>query len=328
MKISLIEDSLNLLSWFRATILIVLAIQCINVRAELSFRVVERVDGQQRWSDIKKYSNPSDIAYTGHTATDTTGFAQEVRVILSGEITRRDVESAEVMASLVQSGKQNISGNIVWLSSFGGDIDAGMDLARLFRKLRVFTYVKKNDLCVSACVFAFMGGERRSVAGQLGIHRPFFPYTQDTADRPAKFRHMEKVLKDFVVEMDFPDSLYEAVMIVPPESVHIVNPGELRRYYLEGISPSSEDMVDAAAARQLNISMITYLQRKAKVPACAFFEAGEGRCGGRVMEAVPITDVSDNLGSEQKNETMPSGRKTGPATTNALAAQTPRRAIP
>jgi hypothetical protein len=242
-----------------------------------------------------------------------------VRVFLSGEITRQDVDSAAVMARLVESGKQKIAGNTVWFASNGGDIDAGMDLGRMLRKLGVFTLIGKNDRCMSACVFAFMGGERRSVTGQLGIHRPFFPFTQDTPDRAAKFRNLERTLKEFVEELDFPTSLYEAVMLVPPESMQIVTPADLKRFYLEGISPLSEDMVDAAAARHLAMSMFDYLQRKARTPACAFFDAGERRCEGKVQEAAVSGSAADDPGSTQNRVATSARQRVEQATGDAQA---------
>ena len=105
--------------------------------------------------------------------------------------------------------------------------------------------------------------------------------------------------------MDFPDSLYEAVMLVPPESIHIVAPADLKRFFLEGISPSSEDLADAASARRLNLSMFEYLQRKAKMPACAFFDTGPGRCEGKVQEAATRGGAADDPGT---GETTSAGR--------------------
>lgn len=268
---------------FGTTLLLVLALQCFGAHAELLFRSVEQVNGQQGWSPIRKYSNPSDIAYP-RALLGAAAPAEEVRVFLTGPITRADMDSAEVMARLLQSGKQKIAGNTVWLASNGGDIDSAMDMGRLLRKWGIFTFIAKNDECFSACVFVFMGGERRSVAGRLGIHRPHFSYTQDSPDRQTRFRHLQKVLKGYVEEMDFPASLYEAVMLVPPESMQVLAPADLKRFYLEGISPSSEDVADAASARRLNLPMIEYLQLKAKAPACPFPVADPGRCEGRARE--------------------------------------------
>jgi hypothetical protein len=262
-----------------AVLLLVLALPGFDLHAELLFRSVREIDNQQRLSAIRKYSNPSDIAYARVSAGGAALPAEEVRVFLSGEITSEDVSSAAVMAGLLRSGKQKIAGNAIWLASDGGDVDAAMDLGRLLRKLGVFTIIGKNDQCLSACVFAFMGGERRSVAGRLGIHRPFLPVTLDTPDRQARFRYLQKTLRNYIEELDFPASLYEAVMGVPPESMHILAAAELKRFYLEGISPSSEDAQNAAAAGRLGISMFEYLQRKA--PACDFRVAGQGGCDGR-----------------------------------------------
>jgi hypothetical protein len=240
-------------------LLLALALQCSGAHAELLFRSAEQANGEQGGSPIRKYGNPPDIA----APASARGAAEEVRVILSGPITRADVDSVRVMAGLLKSGAQKLADNTVWLASDGGDVDAGMDLGRLLRQLGVYTAVGKADRCLSSCVFAFMGGERRSVAGRLGVHRPYFPYTQDSPDRQLRYRHLQKLLKDYVEEMDFPASLYEAVMLVPPENMKILSTAELKMFYLEGISPSSEDSADAAAARRLNLSMYEYLKYKA-----------------------------------------------------------------
>lgn len=279
-----------------AALLFVLALQCFELRAELLFRSLEQVNGQPRWSPIRNYGNPSDTALARVPAGGVAAAAQEVRVFFSGRITREDVDSAGVMASLVRSGKHRIAGNSVWLAGPGGDIDAAMELGRLLRQLGVFTLVGKNDLCLSACVFAFMGGERRIVAGKLGIHRPYLPFTQDSPDRKDRFRHLQKILRGYVEELDFPASLYEAVMAVPPESMHMLAPAELKRFHLEGISPSSEDVADAASARRLGISMFQYLQIKAREPACAVFAPGQGRCEGRAREEAASGGAADNPG--------------------------------
>jgi hypothetical protein len=260
-----------------AALFLVLVLPGPDLRAELLFRSVEQAGGQQGLSPIRKYSNPSDVAYS-RPLLGGAAPVEEVRVFLTGEITRADMDSAEVLMRLVQSGRQKIAGNTVWLASSGGDIDTAMDLGRLLRKRGIFTYVAKNDLCFSACVFAFMGGERRGVAGRIGIHRPYFLYTQDSPDRQTRFRHLQKVVKTYVEEMDFPDSLYEAIMLVPPQSMQVVAPADLKRFYLEGISPTSEDIADAASARRLNLPMVEYLQFKAKAPACTFPSAVPGRC--------------------------------------------------
>ena len=271
----------------RIVFLLALILPCAGLHAELLYRSLEKVDGQQRWSAIKSYSN-QDVSPARPGARGAKA-VEEVRVYVSGNITREDKLGADVLFDMIATGRQKLYGNTVWFASHGGDIDAAMDMGRLLRRLGVFAVIDKNDQCMSACVFAFMGGERRSVSGRLGIHRPFFPHTQDLPDRQVRFRYMQKVLKDYVEEMDFPSSLYEAVMLVPPESVRILAAAELKSLFLDGISPSSEDLADAAAARHLNLTMAEYLKRKAGAPVCSALAAAEGGCERRMQGAVPAS---------------------------------------
>ena len=188
----------------------------------------------------------------------------EVRAVFSGDISHADVTSAKELAALVKAGKRKLAGNAFEFASGGGDFEASMRLGRLLRENGLFSIVAKNDQCMSACAFAFMGGERRRVEGRLGVHRPWFPVVQDFPDRQSKYRSVQKALKAYIDEMDFPDSLYETVMAVPPEAMHFLTPAELKRFYLVGISPSSEDLADAAAARRLGLGMYDYLKVKAQ----------------------------------------------------------------
>ena len=244
-------------------ILFAVALQSVDLRAELLFRSGQQKDGQQTWSALKNYGNPVDIAEPRTRADVTPVAAQEVQVFVQGYISSEDVHAAKVMVDLVRNGRQKIAGNVVSLASNGGEVDAAMELGRVLRKLGVSTVVPEGENCLSSCVFAFMGGDRRTVAGSLGIHRPYFSSTREVPDRRIYYRQLQKKLQEFIDELDFPQSLYEAVMAVPPESVSLLAPSELKRYYLEGMSPSTQDDVDAASARNLGISVLDYLQRKA-----------------------------------------------------------------
>lgn len=267
----------------RPALLLVLALQCLDAHAELLFRISEQQDGQQRWSEPRDYANPADTVYPRTLPGGAQVSADEVQVFLQGEITQRDVYGAKVMESLIKRGRQTLAGNRVSLAGNGGDADAAMELGRLLRKLRVSTVVARDEQCLSSCVFAFMGGDRRTVAGRIGIHRPYFASARKVPDRRAYYRQLQKRLQQFIEELDFPPSLYEAVMAVPPESVSILSAAELKKFYLQGMSPAAEDEADAAEARRLGISVQRYLQLKAQSPACAGALGRDGAC----TQAVP-----------------------------------------
>ena len=267
-------------------LLFALALQCFDLRAELLFRSAELKDGQEHWSAPKKYSNPADTAYPQTLADGTRVPAEEVQVFLDGYITSEDVSSAKVMENLLKKGRQKLAGNVVSFASNGGEVDAAMELGRLLRKLGVSTLVAGGDQCMSSCVFAFMGGDQRTVAGTIGIHRPYFSSTREVPDRRVLYRQLQKKLQEYIDELDFPPSLYEAVMAVPPESVSLLAPADLKKFYLEGMSPSTQDDVDAASARKLGISVLEYFERKT---------AGNGT-------------AADDPGRQQEDQTAPGVR--------------------
>jgi len=100
---------------------------------------------------------------------------------------------------------------------------------------------------------------------------------------PDSLPPVAEKLQEYIEELDFPHSLYEAVMAVPPETLSVLAPADLKRFYLEGMSPSTQDDVDAASARALGISVLEYFERKV---------AGNG-------------SAADNPGRQQKDQTAP-----------------------
>lgn len=277
-------------------LLLALTLQCFDLQAELLFRSATLLSGQQHWSALKKYADPSDTGYLRGFTDGTPAAPEEVQVFLHGYITSADVYGAKVMDSLLKRGKQRIAGSSISFASNGGEVDAAMELGRILRKLGVTAVVAKGDQCLSSCVFAFMGGDRRTVAGQIGIHRPYFASTREVPDRRLHYRQLQKKLQEFIEELDFPPSFYEAVMAVPPQSVSILTVSDLKRFYLEGTSPSIEDEADAASARGLGITLVEYLQRKA-AGSGAVADASERQKNGETASANPA--VGRAVGQEK-----------------------------
>jgi len=305
-------------------LLFVLALQCSHLRADLLFRSAEQVDGQQQWSAPRHYADPAETVYPRTLADGTQLASEEVRVFLQGFITPQDLYAAKVMESLIERGRQRIAGNAVSLAGDGGDVDTAMALGRLLRKLGLDTFVASGRQCLSSCVFAFMGGTRRTVAGRLGIHRPYLSSTREVPDRLAYYRRLQKRLQQYAEDLDFPQSLYEAIMAVPPQSISILTAADLKRYYLQGMSPSTEDAADAAAARNRGISLLEYLQLKAKAEPCGGMYDSDGSCAnGAAMAAGPgaavdpneaqISDTPPRIAPNETAETVGAGTARGAA---------------
>ncbi|MBE0612784.1 MAG: hypothetical protein IH604_03865 [Burkholderiales bacterium] len=286
-------------------LLFALGMQAADVRAELVFRSAEQVNGEQQWSAPRRYDTPADTAYPRTLADGTQIASEEVQVSLRGEISARDVYAAKVMESLIKRGRQRIAGNAVSFSGKGGDVDAAMEVGRLLRRLGVSTIVASEEQCLSSCVFAFMGGDQRRVEGRIGIHRPYFSSTRKVANRRSYYRQLQKRLQQYVEELDFPTSLYEALMAVPPESIRILSAADLRKYYLSGMSPAAEEEADAVAAKNLGISVLEYLQQKAQAQPCAGVFGGDGVCSGDAQSAARSGASATVPGGQQSVQNRP-----------------------
>lgn len=96
-------------------------------------------------------------------------------VYLDGEIDSR--ASLRLAAEL---SRNNVQQGVAFLNSPGGNLLAGLEIGRLLRKHGLSTYIRRRvptgDLpgqCLSACVYAFVGGYFRYFGNDdiLGVHR-------------------------------------------------------------------------------------------------------------------------------------------------------------
>jgi hypothetical protein len=123
---------------------------------------------------------------------------------LSGPLRQGDAEKLrEVLTALVGRQAQSKSRAAatfdrqitVELSSLGGDLQEGLRIGYLFREFNVATVVRKNDVCLSACALAFLGGAVRSglpdraacrrleIGGKVGFHS--FWLNPNSAEQPT-----------------------------------------------------------------------------------------------------------------------------------------------
>lgn len=121
---------------------------------------------------------------------------------------------------------------VVRLASPGGNLVGGMELGHALRELNATVIVGKGARCVSACVYAFLGGAQRRVAGgRIGIHR-FRPGGDESADDfPAVLvQRAIEILTDYVTRMGADPELIRLATSIPPTTVRYLDAGELRRY--------------------------------------------------------------------------------------------------
>ncbi len=142
---------------------------------------------------------------------------------------------------------------VVFLNSQGGYVVASMELGQIFRKIGAATVVARftpaagrsrffSASCLSACVYAFMGGRKR-VAPQgsvLGIHRMFANqahggfFGESTVERVYDNGQMAQMLMSYSARMGVSRDIIRSAEHISSQTIHTVTPAEMARWNLAG----------------------------------------------------------------------------------------------
>jgi hypothetical protein len=174
------------------------------------------------------------------------------RVIVADGIIEEDTPEAFVGFLQSVADAPNLR-DVVVINSPGGRVVASMRLGAALRKLQAAVIVARfgdenDDLnspsggqCMSACVYALMGGARRVVppASRLGIHRMS---SQESGGGVGRFfapgspsyasPDMVDALAGYAAQMGVSPTVIRVAERIPPEEIHIISPSELRRWRL------------------------------------------------------------------------------------------------
>lgn len=170
----------------------------------------------------------------------------------------------------------------VQLDSIGGDVATAVAMGKLLREKKAWAAVYGENQCMSACVFLLAGAVRRTVnthhGALVGIHRPYDPLDKATTldEQKAIQIRWQRLIGDYLNEVNIPGTLYEAMHRVSPDSIRILSPAELSYYGLNRTDPYQQDADDTKAAQDHRMTKQEYLQRRATARAyCARYKNTE-----------------------------------------------------
>jgi hypothetical protein len=124
---------------------------------------------------------------------------------------------------------------VVLLNSQGGYVVASMELGRIFRRIGAATVVSRQ--CLSACVYAFMGGVKRVAprGAHLGIHRMFANSSEsmfEESHRVYDDGSLAAMLMRYSAGMGVSRDLIRYAERISSGSIHFVTPAEMARWRL------------------------------------------------------------------------------------------------
>ena len=172
-------------------------------------------------------------------------------IVAEGQITNST--PGEFLEFLRENVVNNDLRTVVFLNSQGGYVVASMELGQMFRRIGAATVVARlgsspqggrflSANCLSACVYAFMGGRKRvSPPGSaLGIHRMFANMSEGgffgggTVRRVHDDGSMARLLINYSSRMGVSGELIRSAEHYPSQGIHLVTPGEMARWNLAG----------------------------------------------------------------------------------------------
>lgn len=169
-------------------------------------------------------------------------------IVAEGQIT--NATPGEFLEFLRDNAGDRDLHTVIFLHSEGGYVMASMELGQIFRRIGAATVVARlapdgrggrflSANCLSACVYAFMGGRKR-VAPQgsaLGIHRMFANQEQgDWLDSHVVRRYdngsMAAQLMAYSARMGVSRDLIRTAEQISSSSIHVVTSAEMARWKL------------------------------------------------------------------------------------------------
>jgi hypothetical protein len=188
-----------------------------------------------------------------HLATvDSKGCARSCPQIIVAEGVIEEDTPDNFVDFIRSAADQPGARGVVLLSSPGGRVVASMRLGAALRKLGAAVIVARSEhegdrdltiagQCMSACVYAMMGGVKRIVPpeSRVGIHRMSREETDEgqargvhTLRRSYASTEMVDALADYAAEMGVNPGVIRTAEGISPDQIHILSPAELRRWRL------------------------------------------------------------------------------------------------
>ena len=170
----------------------------------------------------------------------SVGYGAECRahcprvIVAQGQISNSTPE--EFIEFLRENAGDRDLRTVVLINSQGGYVVASMELGQIFRRIGAATVVSRQ--CLSACVYAFMGGVRRVAprGTSLGIHR-MFANTSDGGFESAPHRvyddgSLAGALARYSARMGVSRDLIRYAERISSNSIHVVTPAQMTQWRL------------------------------------------------------------------------------------------------
>lgn len=170
-----------------------------------------------------------------------------VTITATGEFEPSDPETFDKLLNETQlPADVDLAGPpVVSFSSGGGRLFAGLLLGEAIRAAGFDTFVPEGAVCMSACSFAFLGGNRRSALGEIGVHAislsdPEAAVREGLAGAIDDVQWLAQLAVDYTARMTGDNRMALKALETPSGVIYALNDGEMTtwRVITEALRPA------------------------------------------------------------------------------------------
>jgi hypothetical protein len=140
--------------------------------------------------------------------------------------------------------RMEIPVRILDISSSGGHVEEAIRAGDSMAEQRWAVWVREGSYCHSSCVLILAGGDTRSIAGDVGIHRLFRDQSKATsrAELSAELKDVSSQVRDYLVRNGADARIADLMMTVANRRLRLLSESELREYGLSGSNAVQDDL--------------------------------------------------------------------------------------
>ncbi len=171
---------------------------------------------------------------------------------VSGEIRENTLDDFKKVIDEVKSTNKKLHLNMVHFDSIGGSGTVAVEISRIIRSEGLNTFVASDDICHSACTYAFIGGVQRYAFGKFGVHNTTF-----TDGTEVKRKYVPRIVNnniqfviDFVREMRLSSNLANAILDTPSWTLRVLSNEEKFAWGINGTDRAETDFLLLQIAKE------------------------------------------------------------------------------
>jgi hypothetical protein len=184
---------------------------------------------------------------------DTNNKIATIKIV--GKMEYGDEEILERELDALKRDGYKLKLNAIQLNTRGGNRFSAMAMGRLIRERKLNTYVAKDSVCGSGCIYVASGGLVRMVYGKVTVHRSSFKDDIEHAKIEQLTKASDEKTAKHIEDMGLSILVTDAILMTPHWAYREITEQELRRWGVNATDRMYEEMWFRNTAIQTNHSL-------------------------------------------------------------------------